>query len=75
MNLVSAEDQEILDSLQSAVAEALDRKRRLGQYAVIWRNGQIVILGEESPTRPRRFAQPDITKKETTAGDSVEPIL
>jgi len=30
--------------LQQAVAEALDKKRRLGQYAVVWRNGEIVKL-------------------------------
>lgn len=29
-----------LTSLRKAVAEALERKRRLGQYAVIWRDGR-----------------------------------
>jgi hypothetical protein len=32
--------QEILHSLREAVTEALDTKRRLGQYAVIVENGQ-----------------------------------
>ena len=32
--------QEVLNSLREAVAEALDQKRRLGQYAVIAENGQ-----------------------------------
>lgn len=29
-----------LAALRKSVAEALDRKRRLGQYAVIWRDGR-----------------------------------
>jgi hypothetical protein len=41
---VSIEAQQALDALRSAVAEALERKRRLGQYAVIWRDGQIVRI-------------------------------
>ena len=41
---LSTEDQRTLDVLRRAVTEALDRKRRLGQYAVIWRDGQVVRL-------------------------------
>lgn len=37
-----------LESLQKSVAEALERKLRLGQYAVVWQDGKIVELrGEE----------------------------
>ena len=37
-----------LDALRQAVAEALERKQRLGLYAVIWQDGQPVeIRGEE----------------------------
>lgn len=39
MGTVSADDQRALDILRAAAAEALARKRRLGQYAVIWRDG------------------------------------
>jgi hypothetical protein len=49
MSSISTEDQQILDSLTNAVAEALERKRRLGQYAVVWRDGQPVVIGEELP--------------------------
>lgn len=35
----SARSQVILATLQQAVDRALDRKRRLGQYAVVWENG------------------------------------
>jgi hypothetical protein len=41
-------DQRALDALRRAVAEALDRKRRLGQYAVIWRDGRAVRLEPEA---------------------------
>jgi hypothetical protein len=53
MITLSAEDQQALDALRNAVAEALDRKRRLGQYAVIWRDGRAVRIEpeEESPSK------------------------
>ena len=47
MTMLSVEDQQALDALRSAVAEALERKRRLGQYAVIWRDGQVVTITAE----------------------------
>jgi len=47
MSTLSAEDQHALDALRSAVAEALERKRRLGRYAVIWRDGRVVRIEPE----------------------------
>lgn len=47
MSSLSADDQRALDALRSAVTEALERKRRLGQYAVIWRDGQVVRIEPE----------------------------
>ena len=44
MRAVSRKNQQALDALRDAVAEALERKRRLGQYAVIWRDGQVVRI-------------------------------
>ena len=38
-----------LDALKRAVAEALERKRRLGQYAVVWRAGRPVCIGPDAP--------------------------
>ena len=38
-------------ALRAAVADALERKRRLGQYAVHWENGQVVLRGEDAPRR------------------------
>ncbi|MCY4199686.1 MAG: hypothetical protein OXE81_00320 [Gammaproteobacteria bacterium] len=40
---------QVLDALNKAVAEALDRKRKLGQYAVFWRDGEIVYEGPDAP--------------------------
>lgn len=42
MSPLSPESQRALDALRQAVAEALERKRRLGQYAVIWQDGHPV---------------------------------
>lgn len=39
----------VLDALKRAVAEALERKRKLGQYAVIWRDGRVVCIGPDAP--------------------------
>jgi hypothetical protein len=38
-----------LDALTRAVAGALERKRRLGQYAVVWRDDQPVCIGPDAP--------------------------
>ncbi|AEJ01189.1 hypothetical protein Nit79A3_1355 [Nitrosomonas sp. Is79A3] len=45
----SEEGQVILDSLQKAVTQALEKKRRLGHYAVVWRDGKAVMIGEDAP--------------------------
>lgn len=53
MSTLSPETQRALDALRAAVAEALERKRRLGQYAVIWRDGQVVRVepDDEAPSK------------------------
>ena len=38
---------EVLAALQRAVSNALERKRRLGQYAVVWRDGKPALLDED----------------------------
>ena len=40
-------DSRELMALRRAVAKTLDRKRRLGQYAVVWRDGRPVRLEPE----------------------------
>ncbi len=39
----------MLDSLRHAVAKTLDRKRRLGHYAVLWDGNKPVLVGEDAP--------------------------
>jgi hypothetical protein len=57
MSQVSSEDQQILDALHNAVAEALERKRRLGQYAVVWKDGKpFLIGGDGAEPLPRHLA-------------------
>lgn len=51
MNAIPAKEQALLDCLTAAVREALERKRRLGQYAVVWRDGGPVFIGEEPTNR------------------------
>jgi hypothetical protein len=52
MTALTAEDRLALELLRRAVAEALERKRRLGQYAVIWRDGRAVRLEPEEIAVP-----------------------
>ena len=41
----SPQAQAMLKALQAAVTNCLDRKQKLGQYAVIWQDGQPVKTG------------------------------
>ncbi|WP_457808340.1 hypothetical protein [Kushneria sp. EE4] len=51
MTQPTADTQEMLDSLRTAVAETLERKRRLGQYVVIWEEGKPVLIGDDVPVQ------------------------
>ena len=44
MNRPSEHALKTLAVLQQAVAEALEKKQKPGQYAVIWRDGKVVRL-------------------------------
>ena len=46
---LSKDTREMLKYLKQAVNEALEKKRRLGQYAVIWVDGRPVAIGEDAP--------------------------
>lgn len=49
----SDEAKDGLAALNRAVTAALERKRRLGQYAVVWKDGRPALVGgEEDPARP-----------------------
>lgn len=51
MTQPTADTQKMLDSLRTAVAETLERKRRLGQYVVIWEEGRPVLMGDDAPAQ------------------------
>lgn len=59
MTQLSPDTQEMLNSLRTAVAETLERKRRLGQYAVFWQEGKPVFIGEDAPRNPDDTATDD----------------
>ena len=43
------ESLKMLDGLRAAVRKAVERKRRLGQYYVVWEDGRPVAIGEDAP--------------------------
>ena len=47
-------EEKALKALREAVAEALEKKRRLGQYAVFWEDGRIVLRGEDAPRQEQK---------------------
>ena len=47
MSQPSQESLALLESLRRSVAHALEKKGRLGQYAVVWQNDHPVIIGNK----------------------------
>lgn len=45
--------QRTLDCLRQVHHDTLEKKRRLGHYAVLWRDGKVVTVGEDAPTERR----------------------
>ena len=56
MKTPSADSQEMLESLKKAVNQALEKKKRLGQYAVIWADGKPVIIKDHYPEKSGKSA-------------------
>ena len=54
----SPQSQEMLNALRRAVADALEKKRRLGQYAVVWEDGKPVMVGGEAGNTPPSIGVP-----------------
>jgi hypothetical protein len=42
----------LLDTLKQAVTKELEKKKKLGHYAVFWEDGRPVLIGEDAPQRP-----------------------
>jgi hypothetical protein len=49
MSDIPPDAQKILDGLNQVAADTLERKRRLGHYAVVWQDGRPVAIGEDAP--------------------------
>lgn len=47
MTKIQQQAQDAVNSLNKSVHDVLDRKKRLGHYAVIWQDGKIVHLFKE----------------------------
>ncbi|MDC9729194.1 MAG: hypothetical protein PSN04_07685 [Methyloprofundus sp.] len=45
----SKKSQTVLNALKQATADALEKKRLLGQYAVFWEGGEIFYEGKDAP--------------------------
>ncbi len=45
----SEKSKQMLISLLQAVSQALEKKKRLGQYTVVWKDGKPVMIGEDAP--------------------------
>ena len=59
-----------LKALQRAVDQALERKRLLGQYAVFWRDGRVVLEGPDAPKeqeahKPKTMRQQQLPLEDT----------
>ncbi|MEL6352968.1 MAG: hypothetical protein AAFR58_14520 [Cyanobacteria bacterium J06627_28] len=49
MTNIPPDTKKILEVLRQVAADTLERKRRLGHYAVVWRDGKPVAIGEDAP--------------------------
>lgn len=47
----SQDSQAMLDALKTAVEKTLEKKKRLGQYAVIWSDDKPVLVGADVPDK------------------------
>ena len=45
----SKKSQDMLAALQQAVNEALEKKKKLGQYSVVWQENRITYIGDDTP--------------------------
>lgn len=54
-NMISRR-QAILEGVEAAIAQALERHRRLGQAIAVWQDGKVVILeADQIPPPPLKF--------------------
>ena len=49
---ISPQTLEVLEALKRVAAETLEKKRRLGHYAVVWKDGRPALIGDDAPSDP-----------------------
>jgi len=54
----SKDSQVMLDTLKTAVRKTLGKKKRMGQYAVIWSDGKPLLVGADVPEENKKFIEP-----------------
>lgn len=58
MSNIPPDTQKILEVLRQVAVDTLERKRRLGHYAVVWRDGKPVAIGEDAPDNIAEESRP-----------------
>ena len=56
-------EKDSLAALQRAVTKALERKRRLGQYAVLWEDDRMVLVGPDAPREQELYRSANSAKR------------
>ena len=49
MTALDSDTQRLLESLKKTATDILEKKRRLGHYAVIWKEGAPLAIGDDAP--------------------------
>jgi len=49
----SEQSKNILNALKEAASNEIEKKRRLGQYVVLWENDSIIYQGEDAPKQEK----------------------
>jgi hypothetical protein len=47
----SVKGHQLLETLQKAVDQTLERKRQLGQYAVTWKDKRLRVIGKDASSQ------------------------
>lgn len=58
MKEITQDTQTILDTLKKVATDTLERKRRLGEYAVIWQDSKPIAIGEDAPVHFKTIQNP-----------------
>jgi hypothetical protein len=56
---IPPDTQKILEALRQVASDTLERKRRLGHYAVVWRDGKPALIGDDAPDTEEGIKKPE----------------